>query len=156
MRRRNPSFPTGLVVGAVAGAGLLWWFTRGTSTPAPAAPVNRYLTGEESNAIIARAEAAAGRRLSREESAALLQATGRAAPLMENLEGVFVPVLTPEQQRAAELHDAQRRAGVEPVGPGASAILAALTTNPPTRAQLPYDPQVNYPATRGEASGVTP
>lgn len=143
MKRRNPSFPTGLVVGAVAGAGLLWWFTRGTSAPTPAAPVNRYLTGEESNALIANAEAAAGRRLSREESAALLQATGRAAPLMENLEGVFVPVLTPEQQRAADLYDAQFRAGIVPVGPGASAILAAIANTEPTRSPVPYDPQLD-------------
>ena len=127
-RRRNPDVPTPVIVLAsvAAGGALAWWLLRPT-TPALSAPTvapNRYLTGEESNALVAQAEAAAGRRLSREETAALLAATGRVAPLIENREGVILP--TPEEQRAAELYDAQFRAGATPVGPGANGILNAV------------------------------
>jgi hypothetical protein len=85
-KHRNPSFPTGLVIGAVLGAGaLIYWATRKTTTATlQAMSAQNYLTGEESNAIIAREEARLGRRISREEIAALLVATGRPiAPLIE-------------------------------------------------------------------------
>lgn len=85
-RHRNPSFPTGLVVGAVLGAGALaWWLMRKPAASATQALTSQnYLTGEEINAIVAREEARLGRRISREESNALLIATGRPqAPLIE-------------------------------------------------------------------------
>lgn len=49
-KHRNPSFPTGLVIGAVLGAGaLVWWATRKTTaatlqamTTAPGLPVMSY------------------------------------------------------------------------------------------------------------------
>ncbi len=127
-RRRNPDVPTPVIVLAsvAAGGALAWWLLRPT-TPALSAPTvapNRYLTGEESNALVAQAEAAAGRRLSREETAALLAATGRVAPLIENREGVILP--TPEEQAAIDLYNAQLRAGATPIGPGANAIIGAV------------------------------